>query len=99
MFLNIVSDPDSVAVKIRGMPYRTNPDEVTDFFKDHKHVDNSVIFGKNSDGRNNGFGTLLFENEDAANAAIKALDGEYIGSRYVNLSLISFGDYKKFNAG
>jgi len=56
-----------------------------------------VVLGTNPDGRKNGFGAILFENEKDAREAIEELNGEYVGSRYVELSLITYGDYSRFN--
>lgn len=51
----------------------------------------------NADGRKNGFGSILFEDPETALEAIKELDGKYIGQRYVEISLLSYGDYLRFN--
>jgi len=86
-----------VAVKIRGMPYQTRYEEVSDFFREYKFINQSVVLGLNHEGRKNGFGAILFDNEEEAAAAAKGMNNEYIGSRYVDLSVISYDDYKKFN--
>jgi len=88
---------DKVAVKIRGLPYQTRYEEVADFFQDYKFIQRSVILGLNNEGRKNGFGSILFENQEEAEAAAQGMDEQHVGSRYVNLSVISYGDYKRFN--
>ena len=44
-----------------------------------------------ADGRKNGFGSILFEDQETASLAAKELDGNYIGERYVEISVISYG--------
>lgn len=53
--------------------------------------------GVGADGRKNGFGSILFEDPDTALIATKELDGNYIGERYVEISVITFGEYLRFN--
>ena len=93
----LVDQDDRIAVKIRGLPYKVRFEEVSDFFRDYSYVEKSVILGTNPDGRKNGFGAILFENEDDAKEAAGQLNGEYLGSRYVELSIINYGDYSRFN--
>lgn len=92
------ADEDQVAVKIRGLPYQVRFDEISAKFKDTNYVSKSVVLGVNPDGRKNGFGAILFNNQSDAENAIDNLNGEYIGSRYVELNLLSYGDYSRFNA-
>ena len=68
-----------------------------DFFKDYNIIEKSVVFGQNKKGKKSGFGAILFESEKDAEAAINKLNGEYIGDRYVELSLITYGEYIRFN--
>lgn len=86
-----------MAVKIRGLPYQVRYEQITEFFKDHKFIEKSAILGVGADGRKNGFGSILFEDPDEAQMAAKELDGQYIGDRYVEISMISYGDYLRFN--
>lgn len=92
-----VNDEEMVAVKIRGLPYQVRYEEVSNLFKDYSYIEKSVVLGTNPDGRKNGFGAILFEDEKEAKAAMNDLQGEHIGERYVELTLISYGDYSRFN--
>jgi len=87
-----------IAVKIRGLPYQTRFDEVSKFFQDYKYIDKSIVFGVGFDGRNNGFGAILMETPQEATSAANELNEQYIGSRFVELSVISYGDYLDFNS-
>jgi len=53
----------------------------------------------NREGRKNGFGAIVFENEEDASSAATDLNKQYVGTsnRYVDLSVISYGDYLNFN--
>lgn len=85
-------------VKIRGLPYNIRYEEVADFFKDYKYIEQSVVLGTNYEGRKNGFGAMLFQSEDEAEKAAKEMHKQYIGQRYVDLSIISYDEYKNFNS-
>jgi hypothetical protein len=73
---------------------------VSDFFHDFKYIHQSVVLGVNFEGKKNGFGAILFETEDEAASAAKDMNRQYIGngSRYVDLSVISYEDYLNFNS-
>lgn len=91
------ADEEKISVKIRGLPYQIRFEEISDFFQDFKFIQRSVVLGTNTDGRKNGFGAILFDTEADAEDAVAALNGEYLGSRYVELSVITYGDYSRFN--
>ena len=95
--LFIVGDDDMVAVKVRGLPYSAQYEDVSEFFKDFHYIERSVVMGLGYDGRKNGFGAILFEDEKEAKEAMTKMQGQYVGARYVELSAISYGDYSKFN--
>jgi RNA recognition motif-containing protein len=86
-----------VSLKIKGLPYSTTFEEVADFFKDFQYIEKSVVLGLGRDGRKNGFGAILFEDEKEAKEAMNGMNGQYVGSRYVDLSQITYGDYSRFN--
>jgi RNA recognition motif-containing protein len=86
-----------VAVKIRGLPYQVRYSEINDFFRQFRYIEKSSILGVGGDGRKNGYGSLLFESPEEAAAAAEELDQATIGTRYVELSVISYGDYLNFN--
>merc|ERR1712072_1158473 len=68
-----------------------------EFLSKHKTMENSIVIGQGKDGRRNGFGAVLFENEEAAEKAISELDKEYIGERYIMMYAMTYGQYLKFN--
>jgi RNA recognition motif-containing protein len=64
---------------MRGLPYRATDEEVMDFFKDYKVKEDSLQWGLGEDGRKNGWGAILLENEDEASRAAEGLNKQYIG--------------------
>ena len=64
-----------VAVKIRGMPFRTRVNEINNFFYDTGYIDMSAVLGIGRDGRTNGFAAILFNSKEEAEDAIKHLNG------------------------
>lgn len=86
-----------VAVKIRGLPYQVRYTEIGDFFRQFRYIEKSAVLGVGGDGRKNGYGAILFESNEEAQNASEELDQANIGTRYVELSVISYGDYLAFN--
>jgi RNA recognition motif-containing protein len=87
-----------VAVKIKGLEYGVNYNEIKNFFNGFGYINNSVQLGLNREGRNNGFGAILMDNSEAAEGAVKEKNGKYIGDRWVELTVISYGEYREFNS-
>lgn len=94
---NIDNDSDKAALKIKGLPYSATYEEISDFFDGMNYVSRSVVIGLGRDQRPNGFAAILFETEGDAEAAMNSRNGEYIGNRYVDLSIITYEDYSRFN--
>ena len=93
----LVQPEDKVAIKIRGLPYQVRFSEIADFFREYKYVEKSAVLGIGGDGRKNGYGSILLESPEEAETAALALDQATIGTRYVELSTITYGDYLSFN--
>jgi RNA recognition motif-containing protein len=92
-------DSDQVALKLRGVPFRASESEIEEFFADYKLVAGSIKLGVGDDGRKNGFAVALFESEDQAKEAQEGKDKQTIGTRWIGLSQISYGDYQNFGSG
>jgi len=93
------TEDQEVCVKMRGLPYRATDEEVYEFFKDFKVKEDSMQWGMGADGRKNGWGCIVMENEDEASRAAEALDKQYIGSRWIGTEVVPYEKYTKFNAG
>jgi RNA recognition motif-containing protein len=88
-----------VAIRIHGLAWRVETQEVEEFFADFKFIPDSVILGQGEDGRNNGLGAIVFETAEEADKAVEKMQKQYIGSRYVNLRTLDYNGYKTFNEG
>lgn len=95
----IVEDDQEVGIKMRGLPYRATDEEVIEFYKDYKIKEDSLQWGLGEDGRKNGWGAILLENEDEASRAAEALNKQYIGQRWIGTNVMNYNDWKRFNAG
>ena len=84
---------------MRGLPYRATDEEVTEFYKDFKLKEDSLQWGVAADGRKNGWGSILFENEDEASRAAEAMNKQEIGGRWIGIEVMSYKNYKGFLAG
>jgi len=94
---NRFKDKDRVAIKIRGMPYSTRYEEIAEFFKEYQFIEKSALLGVDKQGRKNGFGAILLDNPEQAKEAAQELNQTYIRDRYVDTSVITYGDYLFFN--
>ena len=85
-----------VAVKLRGLPWRVETEEIEEFFKDYAWVRDSVRIGELEGGRRTGMAAVLFENEAVATQAAEELDREHIGTRWVQLYTMSYSQFESF---
>jgi RNA recognition motif-containing protein len=95
-YLNSVDKEDKIGVKMRGLPWRVTYDEVAEFFKDFKMVEKSIVLGIGPDGRKDGYGVCLFQDETECQAAVSQMNEQHIGQRYIRLGAISYGEYLRF---
>ena len=63
LFSWIVGPTDMVALKMRGLPWRVEVEEIEQFFSRYAYVRDSIHLGVLSDGRKTGQAALLFENQ------------------------------------
>lgn len=78
---------------MRGLPFQIRPSEIIYFFSDYSLIPSSVHIGKNKEGRRTGFGSLLFTSEEECRRALNDKQGGHMGNRYIELYLISLGEY------
>ena len=85
-----------VALKMRGLPWRVEVDEIEDFFQRYAYIRDSIRIGELQDGRKTGQATLLFQNEEEAKNAMNEKQGQNVGSRWVELYQMSFAQFQSF---
>ena len=93
----LVKWTDQVALKLRGLPWSITEEDVCTFFENHRILRDSVMLGKTFQGRPNGWAICLFESEQDALKACKELDKEYIGERWINITIRPYREYLRFN--
>lgn len=74
----------STKLYVGNLPWTLNDNELKDTFKTHGNVVSAKIVIDKESGRSKGFGFVEMENENEANNAIKALNGnEFKGRKIV----------------
>lgn len=71
-------------LRLRGLPFSANKDDIIEFFKNFDLSEDSVHITVNSDGRPSGEAYVEFANPEDSRAAM-AKDRMSIGSRYIEL--------------
>ncbi|XP_071711988.1 uncharacterized protein [Rutidosis leptorrhynchoides] len=71
-------------LRLRGLPFSANRDDIVEFFKGFNLSDDSVYFMVNSEGRITGEAYVKFESPEDSKAAMME-DGTCLGSRYIEL--------------
>ncbi|XP_068999015.1 RNA binding motif protein 12Bb isoform X1 [Embiotoca jacksoni] len=75
---------DDLRLFLQGLPFSVTEKEIRDFFSGL--LINEIVLLKNQYGKNNGKGLVKFATREHAMEGLKR-DREYIGSRYVEISL------------
>ena len=70
---------------VGNLPFTATEDEVRELFEQHGTVHSVALISDRETGRPRGFGFIEMEN-DAANAAIQALDGYDLGGRNLRVN-------------
>lgn len=71
-------------LRLRGLPFSANRDDIVEFFKGSYLSDDSIYFMVNSEGRVTGEAYVKFESPEDSKAAMME-DGTCLGSRYIEL--------------
>jgi len=75
-------DPNDAYVKLVGLPYTATNDDIIKFFEGFTIAKDSIIIGKNHDGRPSGDAFVEFTTSDQVEKAI-AKTNEKMGTRYI----------------
>lgn len=75
------------SAQIRGLPFRATPEEILAFFDGYACVRDSLFLGTDGRGRPSGEGWLTFETPDEALRCARERNRQYMGSRYLEISL------------
>lgn len=72
---------------VGGLSFNTTDSGLQDAFAQHGTVTSASVITDRDTNRSKGFGFVEFETEEAAQAAIKALDGKELDGRAINVSI------------
>jgi len=75
-------------VKLRGLPFRVSQDELLEFFTGYAAVPSSLQMGTDASGRSSGEAWITFSTPEEAARAVQERNREYIGNRYVELTVV-----------
>jgi RNA recognition motif-containing protein len=68
-------------IYVGNLSWGTTEDQLRDLFEAHGEVLSARIITDRDTGRSRGFGFVEMESDDAANAAIEALNGQLVDGR------------------
>ena len=77
----------SATVKVRGLPYRSTPADILSFFIGYQYLPDSLQIGLDSLGRPSGEAWLTFVNPGEATRAVRDLNRQFLGNRYLELCI------------
>jgi len=69
-----------------NLDFETTEDELKKAFEEHGQVESVNIIKDKYSGDSRGFGFVTMPNEDEANAAMEALDGQLLGSKNIKVN-------------
>ncbi|KAK1429124.1 hypothetical protein QVD17_11326 [Tagetes erecta] len=86
--------PHTGVIRLRGLPFTANRDDIVDFFKGFVLLEDSVYFMVNSEGKVTGEAYVKFESAEDSKAAMME-DGTCIGNRYIELFPASLEEWEE----
>lgn len=79
-------------LRMRGLPFTAGVEEIRTFFRGYKLQEHGVFVVNGGDWRPTGESYVLFDSEEEAERAFKALDKQKIGDRWIELFRSTKGD-------
>lgn len=77
----------STNLYVGNLPFNTSSDQLEALFGEHGAVVRAQVITDRETGRSRGFGFVEMESDDAAQAAISALNGQDFGGRQLNVNV------------
>jgi RNA recognition motif-containing protein len=87
---------EKVCLRLRGIPFRIEDEVIYDFFSGYDYIDGSLIIGVWPSGKRTGEAVLLFLNEEDAQKAHEAKNGNNIQERWIELYIHDYKYYQGF---
>lgn len=73
-------------IYVGNIPHVMSEDDLRQTFQEYGHVDSVNIIKDNLTGRSRGFGFVVMENQEEAEAAIRALNGKEVRGRALTVN-------------
>jgi RNA recognition motif-containing protein len=73
-------------IYVGNLSYGTTEDSLRSLFSAHGEVESVAVIVDRDSGRSKGFGFIEMRDEDAAKAAISALDGQELDGRRIRVN-------------
>jgi hypothetical protein len=93
--VQLATRPDAklrVVVRMRGLPFSAEPADVASFFEAYGVADFGVFIMNGQDGRPTGEAYVVLQTEDGAARAVQERNKDQLGSRWIELFLMTKGD-------
>lgn len=74
-------------IYVGNLPFSTDSNELENLFSEHGAVSSAHVITDRDTGRSRGFGFVEMESDDAAQAAISALNGADMGGRELTVNV------------
>jgi len=74
-------------IYVGNLPFNTTNDQLEDLFGEHGTVSRAQVISDRETGRSRGFGFVEMEDENAAQAAIEAVNGSDFGGRDLKVNV------------
>ena len=77
----------STNIYVGNLAFSTSSDELETLFAEHGEVARAQVITDRETGRSRGFGFVEMESDEAAQAAIEALNGTDLGGRQLRINV------------
>lgn len=77
----------STNIYVGNLAFSTSSDELETLFAEHGEVARAQVITDRETGRSRGFGFVEMESDEAAQAAIEALNGSDLGGRQLRINV------------
>jgi len=74
-------------IYVGNLPFNTTNDQLEDLFGEHGTVSRAQVISDRETGRSRGFGFVEMEDDNAAQAAIEAINGSDFGGRDLKVNV------------
>jgi len=74
-------------IYVGNLPFNTTNDQLEDLFGEHGTVSRAQVISDRETGRSRGFGFVEMEDDNAAEAAIEAINGSDFGGRDLKVNV------------